>query len=185
MRASFTLVETLVALALGALLAAAVQGLIVHAQRTSGQVCVDQAERARRGLPFDLLGQDLAQQPAPALVLHDGTLGLTTTAALQSPRLAARHLVNVVYATRAAENEPCLVRSEAELNSAPGPGVALTGGLAAAEFAVFDGRHWQTAWAADPPRRARGLRLRLTWRDGQTLERVFGLGPFEWRRHDE
>ncbi len=184
---AFTLIEVVVALALGVLLAAGVQSLTVHAFRTSAQLQREHTLAARRELAFILLEQDLATLPSPGVVLSAGGLQFTTAAALQSDRTVTRNAVDVRYVVEPDRSgRQRLLRIEREPGAASGPaGVELATALKTAQFAVFDGGDWLAVWPTGVPRAALGLRVRLEWPDGQALERRLALAPWHWRRHDE
>ena len=187
-RNAFTLVEVMVALALGALLLAAAQRLLGFAHRTAVTVQADERARSFAAAPFDVFRDDLRMRPAGGgFSLRGGILEFVTLNALMSPTSAARHSVQVEYEAVTGRGELALERRERELEAPDEPWVALevVRGLTAVEFAVSDGRSWQPEWPPSIPRAATAIRLRLTHADGRIDERDFPLGALRWRRHDE
>jgi len=186
---AFTLIEVVVGLALGVVLLAAVQRIVVGAYRTSGNIEQRSAADAARARPFQLLAADLQDRPAGGgLTLHDGVLTLPTLHAMQSPRVAARHVVSVRYRLEpAARGSFQIGRAEREPDDDvwTGAGVPLAEGVATVTIDVFDGERWHPEWPQSVPRMARAVRLTIEWSTGQRAERIVPLTPLQWRRHDE
>lgn len=184
-----TLIEVVVALALGVLLLAGVQGIVLGAYRTATVIENQSFADARRQLPFELLRTDLQNQPAGGgLTLRGGVLWLHTMNALQSARVAARHAVGVHYRIEPAADGLCrIVRVEQELGQAfdPETGVVLADNVERAAMEVYDGRRWHSQWPLPTPRSARAVRLAIEWGPGQREECTVVLAPLRWRRHDE
>jgi prepilin-type N-terminal cleavage/methylation domain-containing protein len=187
-RPAFTLIEVVVALALGVTLLVAVQGLVVQAYRTGVQIEGRAARDATRMLPFVLLRQDLTNRPTTGgLWLQNGVLSFTTLNAMQSARVAPRHAVSVRYACeRTGDGASRLLRREAELgrDDRAGAAVVLADGIAAATIDVFDGQSWHDRWPLRVARQARAVRIKLTWSSGKTETQIIRLAPLRWRRHD-
>jgi type II secretory pathway component PulJ len=189
-RRAFTLVEVVVALGLGVLLVVGVQGLIVQAYRTS-RTLEDRAQaEAVTRLPLELLEQDLAGTMGGDLVLTNQSLTLRTANAMQSQRIATRHVVHVRYrAVQDPDGTWRLARQEWELDApvpeAQSSGVVVAEGLAGVHFAAFDGRSWQGTWPPRVARRLLAVRGELTRENGAPEPRVFRMAPWRWRRHDE
>lgn len=186
---SFTLVEVLIALALGVLLALGVQSLTLGAYRVSTQIQKEAAHAAARCLAFDILAQDLSNLPAGGgIALGNGALVMTTLNSMAAQRPVARHAVTVQYRilTNAVTGKR-LVRWEGPLGSEPlaDSGVSLTDTLQSAEFKVFDGQKWQSTWPPATPQVARALRVSVTWTGSDQDERIVPLTPLRWRSRDE
>lgn len=188
-RPAFTLIEVVVALALGVTLLVAVQGLVVQAYRTSVQIEDRAARDATRTLPFALLGQDLASRPTTSgLWLQNGALSFTTLNAMQSTRVAPRHAVSVRYAyERTGDGTSRLLRRESEpgRDDRTGATVVLADGIATATIDVFDGQGWHDRWPLRVSRQACAVRIKLTWSNGEAKTQIVRLAPLRWRRHDD
>jgi len=183
----FTLVEVVVALALGVTLLVAVQALVVTSFRTSVEIQSRSAAQAARELPFDLLGPDLASLPAGGgFTLGYGGLTFTTLDSLHSQRLAARHAVVVRYRGEQAAGRVRLVRQEREVEDQrfSDSGVVLTQDATAIHLEILDGRSWHDRWPLRTARTPAALRLTIEGPEGESLVHVFPLQPMRWRRHD-
>jgi prepilin-type N-terminal cleavage/methylation domain-containing protein len=188
----FTLIEVIVALSLGVMLAVAVQELLVRSYQAAYIVEQRETVSAVSSLPLELIVADLAQRPAGGgIALQDGTLSLTTTNAMQSERIATRHVVAVSYQQQPDDNGHLrLVRREVELGEEEGegaeqPGVLLAESLRAIEFEIYDGRTWHSTWPPRVPRSPQAVRVTITHSSGERQQRVIRLAPMTWRRHDE
>lgn len=178
----FTLVEVLVALTLVALLAVSVQVLTLRCQRTCTRLTERVQARDARRAALDLIAQDVSALPvAGSLSLGKDGLRLATLSALQTPRMAARHAVDVRYQLVADPNGSALIRNEREPASRDWPeGVELASGLAAATFELFAGRSWHTSWPLAAPQAAKALRVQLAWADGTAENLLLPLAPLAW-----
>jgi prepilin-type N-terminal cleavage/methylation domain-containing protein len=186
-RQAFTLVETLAALALAAILALATQRLVVNTYRQTAALQRRLDTEAVQALPLELLVQDLQNRPAGGgLELKDGVLTFGTLNALNSPGPALRHAAIVTYQTQADSGGALrLVRREhAPGQNAAGPRWVLLAGIRKLDWAVFDGQRWQTVWPLTIPRSARALRVELIHADGRTSARTIRLQPLRWVGHD-
>ncbi len=185
---AFTLIEIVVALALGVTLLVAVQGLVVSAFRASDEIERHAVHAAARTLPFDLLRQDLESQPAGGgLLLADNVLRLTTLNALRSSRPAARHAVTVQYAVEPSGSGLFrLTRRENELGkrNRKQPGVILADEISEVTLDVFDGRQWRDHWPPRIARTAYAARITIVWSDGERRQKIVRLSPLPWSRHD-
>jgi hypothetical protein len=184
---SFTLVEVAVALALGVLLAAATQVLVVRAYRASQLLEKEDMQAAALRLPFELLRGDLLAQPsAGGIELRDGVLTFLTLCDLEGGSHATRHTVEVRYRAESAGESLVLRRAQRTIgNDAKWlSGIVAAKGLKAVSLAVFDGQRWETTWPPSVGRPARGVRVILTGRSSESTETI-PLGPCAWRRHDE
>jgi hypothetical protein len=186
---AFTLIEVVVGLGLGVVLLVAVQGIVVHAQRAGAALERRAAEAAVQALPFELLVQDLDSRPAGGgLSLRDGELSFTTLNALQSARIAARHVVAVGYRVERIGAGSCrLTRRERELGeqASDETGVVLASGLARAMIEIHDGRTWWDHWPLPTPRPATAVRLTTQRPACEPREQVAPVAPLRWSRHDE
>lgn len=186
-RRGYTLIEVLVALGLGLVLAAALQRFLVGAYRISRDLEADQRTAARAALPFELLAADLRNLPPGGdFALDADGLRFVTLNALDTGCTAARHAVRVRYSwAQAADARVRLRRAEQELTAvtAPGPGVLLTEPADRVVAEIFDGQHWQTRWPLPLPRRPQALRMTLTTTAARPYSRTVRLAPFEWTSH--
>jgi prepilin-type N-terminal cleavage/methylation domain-containing protein len=185
---AFTLVEVIVALALGLLLLAGLQGMTVQAWRTANTLERQQTERDRRALVFDLLAADLAALPPVGGVEVAGSrLRLVTLHAMSAGRDAARHAVDVTWTTRGAPTDRLeLLRSERELGAEKpdADGCVLATDVVALNCEVFDGSRWSATWPPPAPRSPVALRIMLQRSGAQPEQRVFRLALWSWRKHD-
>lgn len=185
---AFTLIEVVVALSLGAVLAVALQSLLVHAYRTAETLEARESLHATRRLPVGLLRGDLEGcTPGSPITLERDVLTFTTTCALQSTVEAFRHAVEVSYRLQRADDDRLqLKRYERELDAEEAaPGIVIADNVRAVHFAVHDGRCWHTAWPPQTRPRAQAVRMSLAWNEAETTEQRFRMAPWTWRRHDD
>jgi hypothetical protein len=187
MRAT-TLVEVVVALALGVLLVTGVQTLVVRSHQTARALETENADRERDRLPLELVRQDAAALPVTgSLELREGTLRMTTLCDLEAASERIRHAVDVRYHSVRESDGLALRRAQRDvgLDVPWSNGVAIAKGLQAVRFEIFDGQRWETSWPPSTPRATRAMRIALTWAGEKKSEHVIALGPLHWRGHDE
>ena len=181
-RRGLTLMELLVALALGAVLLAAVQTLVVRAVRTHADWQRQAEPDAAARLLDNVLRADLSQRrETNDIQVRDGTLIVGTLHSLQKEPLAARHAVVVRY--HAVDG--ALRRSERDLAEPKfDAGIAIRAAQKM-QWEVFDGREWSARWPGSTPRAAQLLRLKFSDRENRSQVYTYSLAPARWKRHND
>ncbi len=191
-RRGLTLIELVIALALGALIAVALQTLAVRAY-SSHKLVVERDRTARRGeLPRTVFEHDCRNRAAgDDFELAGNMLRFRTLMAFQSERAATRHAVEVRYTIVHEDDETVLLRAERELGDQAAWSSPLRLGQAQRiDIAVFDGRMWHSSWPLAIRRNAHAIRLRLSGGDGASgtprfHESRVRVQPPRWRNHRE
>lgn len=184
MRRAVTLIEVLVGLALAALLAVAVQSLVVQAYRTQQRLLGERQKASALSVPIELLRQDLsALSMVNAIELRDGGLRVTTLSDLSPDSAAARHALDVRYQLQRDGDAAVLIRAQRELNESDERVQSISSALKSVRFEVFDGVRWHAEWPPSNPRPPRGVRCTLIGRKGETATLRVACQPLTWRSH--
>lgn len=179
-RSALTLVEVLVSLALAALLAIAVQALVVNAYRVSRQIEHENSERTRLTLPLEFLRQDLAAAATCGDVEVRGqSLTFATLNSFNPDCRSIRHFVDVRYWMTA----DALRRSEREPGQVWSGGTVIAREIETFKVAIFDGLTWQSDWPPSNFRPALGLRIRVTSKHAPDQTMTVPLGPLGWNAY--
>ncbi len=177
-----TLIEVIVALALGLLLVMTVQSLAVSAHRTHSILSDRIASTRNSRVVEEILRYDLNNLAAPVGVeIRDGRLTIGGLLKLSSDRQAVRERISVTYAVEDAT----LVRLERE-SAEEEPRVArfIAGNeVSRFEALVHDGQAWRATWPTQVPRAVRAIRVIVTDTD-QTHAVTVPISPIKWGRHD-
>lgn len=181
MKRALTLIEVIVALALGATLLLAVQALAVGARRSSA--ALESRLRITEGSawPRELPTADLRQLASlDGLTLKDGVFTISGLNSCLTDRDAPRHRVEIRYRT-ASDG---VLREERELeDEAPWRGLSLP--WKKLDVSIHDGQNWQRLWPSTLYRPPRAVQFTATGADGVRAAFVVPLGALAWRRHDE
>lgn len=196
-RSGVTLLEVLVALALGVLLAAGVQTMVLRAHQVHEELRQRDQESRRTSAWRDLLRSDLAAMTTrSAFSLHDGRLELTSLQDLAADSWKTRSTVWVTYTavpvgpalrltrrqSRPSQSDPAPQEATSAGSSSE---LALVDGLRSVTFEVFDGRQWHAEWPLPAARRGLALRVLLQRDTAIAEELLVPLLPARWKRHDE
>ncbi len=177
-----TLIEVIVALALGLLLVMTVQSLAVSAHRTHTILSERIATTRSTRVIEEVLRYDLSNLAAPVGVeIRDGRLTIGSLLRLSSERQAARERASVTYALE----EGALVRLERESTKEDAfvARVVVAGDISRFEALVHDGQAWRATWPTQVPRAVRAIRVIVT--DAKRTHAVtVPISPIKWSRHD-
>lgn len=183
-RSAMTLIEVVIALALGVLLVAGVQVLMVRAHQSAKIVRAQVAESQVRDGWTALLQCDLANLATTGnLALKNNELVLATLNNLDPKSARARSTVAVRYRR---ESDGTLSRSQRGLTDEEWPeGAVLLRGLHSLTLEISDGQCWSGAWPRQHMnQRARGLRITWTLAGHPEIQRTMPLAELHWGRHD-
>lgn len=147
-RVGLTLIEVVVALALGVVLVVGVQTLTVRAHHAARHLRAQEASTRRTEALHDLIRTDLLSMPSVGnMAVRDGELQVTTLNNLEPDSSRTRQTVSVRY--RAVENTGSYPLERAQRNARQEQwpaGAVLAPYVQAVTFDVHDGRSWQTGW---------------------------------------
>ncbi len=188
-RRGFTLIEVVVAMALGVLLLTAVLGLVVRSRQLHDRFMQQARGQDLLAAPLRILADDLrAAGPGAAIDLRDGSLTFDTVNAMHSTRLVPREQTRVRFAlVPDAGHAARIVRMEHPRGAFDGPDAAsmpLGGSVEELQIRAFDGREWhaerrtEAAW----PVVAIAVEIRFEPQD-EVTRHVFPIRPPPWRHH--
>lgn len=184
---ALTLVEVLLALAIGALLTLLVQVFVVRTYLIHRTLAQRDVKWAQSQLPFRVLAADLANLPQQGTIaLHNEELVVTTLQALAVPEVGARRLVRVRYTLRTHSGQFGLHRYE-QLAADDSPwhsDALLVSSVRAVRWEIYDGKEWYTKWPPPDPRPPAALRITLEGTESSVAQRIILLTALPWRRHD-
>lgn len=185
MRRAVTLVEVLVGLALAALLAAALQQLLVHAYRTHARLQEEVRLGSSLAVPLGLMQQDLSSlATVNAIELRDNVLRVASLVDLSPQSAALRRALDVRYRLRRDASGNVLLREQREPRQERPLIQPISNVVQDIRFEVFDVSSWHAVWPPSNPRQPQAIRCTLVDDVGRSEMLRVALQPLRWRSHE-